>query len=347
MSSTMGCRKEVLTAAWAVLLGAFALSHPATASEPPAQPATGALGGAGPCAVGAKTSGFGNRSQYIWVQTPTGTGQPRTGGRCDDNKRPVVFISPGYSSMTPSSYPHLIADMVSNGHIVVYVNYSLFPVMPSVNYPQVLDGFVVAATTFNARLGNRMDLDNIGVWGHSLGAGMVPWLGKELYARGWGYDSLWLLSSATSWVFWVELAGPIDIPNHTHAMVVAYDQDNKADHRVGIDLFEAYDVPDSQKWHIQVLSEGSYVADHATPGSAAVDHLDWYGVHRPYQILSDCARTGTNCDADLSYMGTWSDGHLATQAVVSDDPLDMGPSPAQLVECGEDNHQGTPSRCGP
>lgn len=53
------------------------------------------------------------------------------------------------------------------------------------------------------------------------------------------------------------------------------------------------------------------------------------------------------CDADLSYMGNRSDGHLAAQAFVSDDPGDIGPSPAQLVEYGDDNHQGTPSRCGP
>lgn len=346
MKSTTRHRSIILAAACILVSGVLALPEPASAATPPAKPAMGQLGGAGPCTAGPKTSGYGNRTQYIWVQTPTGTGRPRTGGQCNDSNRPVVFIAPGYSAMTPSSYPHLIADMISNGHIVVYVNYSLFPIQPGTNYPQVLDGFKVAATTFNARLGNRMDLDNIGIWGNSLGAGMVPWLAKEMYASGWGYESLWLLSSATSWAFWVELAGPIDIPGHARAMVVAYDQDDKADHRVGIDVFEAYDVPDSQKWHIQIRSEGSYVADHLTAGSAAANHLDWYGVHQPYQALSDCARTGANCNADLSYMGMWSDDHLATQAIVSDEPVDMGPAPA-LVECGEDNQQGAPSRCGP
>lgn len=342
-SAARRCR-NVLTAALVFVLGMLAL--PTTAATPPAKPATSELGGAGPCTAGPKTSGYGNRAQYIWVQTPTGSGQPRTGGRCDDSKRPVVFIAPGYSAMTPSSYPHLVADMISNGHVVVYVNYPLFPVMPGANYPPVLDGFVVAATTFNARLGNRMDLDNIGIWGHSLGAGMVPWLAKELFARGWGYDSLWLLSNATSWVFWVELTGPIAVPSHTRAMVIAYENDKETDHEVGIDLFEAYDLPDEQKWHIQIQSDGSYVADHGTPGSAAANYLDWYGVHQPYQALSDCARAGLNCDVDLSYMGMWSDGRLAMQAIVSDDPTDMGPSPAR-VECGDNNWQGTPSRCGP
>ena len=338
--------RSVPTAVCALLLGALALPASALAATPPTQPAPGQLGSAGPCTTGPTTSGFGNRTQYIWVQTPTGSGQPRTGGRCDDDARPVVFIAPGYSAMTPDRYPHLIDDMISNGHIVVYVNFSLFPVMPGVNYPQVLDGFEVAATRFNARLGNRMDLDNIGIFGHSLGAGMVPWLAKQAHANGWGSESLWLLSSATSWVFWVELTDEIDIPDHTRAMVVAYDQDDKTDHRIGIDLFEAYDVPDDQKWHIQVQSDGAYVADHFTPGRGAADYLDWYGVHRPYQALSDCARTGVNCDADLSDMGSWSDGRPATPAIVSDDPEDMGPSDA-TVECGENNYQGTPSRCGP
>lgn len=346
MKSAMRRRNTPLAAVCALVLGVLALPVTADAATPPAKPAMGELGGAGPCTAGPKTSGFGNRTQYIWVQTPTGTGQPRTGGVCNDNNRPVVFIAPGYSAMSPNSYPHLIADMISNGHIVVYVNFSLFPVLPGVNYPQVLDGFEVAATKFNARLGNRMDLSNIGIWGNSLGAGMVPWLAKQAHANGWGYESLWLLSSATSWVFWVELTGPIDIPSHTRAMVVAYEEDDKTDHRLGIDLFHAYDVPNSQKWHLQVLSDGPYIANHGTAGSAPADHLDWYGVHRTYQALSDCARTGLNCDADLSYMGTWSDGQPATPTIVSDNPDDMGPSPA-TVECGENNHQGTPSRCGP
>lgn len=335
-----------LGAACSLLLAAWATSGPAAAQSPPTKPAAGQLGGAGPCTEGTGKQGYGNRAQYIWVKVPTGTGSPRTGGTCNDSNRPVVLIAPGYSALAPTSYPHVISDMVSNGFIVIYVNFSLYPIRPSVNYEQVLDGYKVATTTFNSQIGNRMDLANVGIWGHSLGAGMVPWLAKQVSALGHGSNSLWLSSNATSWAFWVELTGPIDIPSHARAQVIAYDQDDKTDHRVGIDVFEAYDIPDSQKDHIQIISQGSYVADHGTPGSAAANYLDWYGVHRNYQALADCARFGTNCNVDLSFMGKWSNNVDATHAVVSDNPVDMGPAPA-LVECGDDNGQGTPSRCGP
>ncbi|MGA0605268.1 alpha/beta hydrolase family protein [Phenylobacterium sp. VNQ135] len=332
--------------ACSLALTALAVAIPAAAQSPPTKPAMGQLGGAGPCTEGTGKSGYGNRAEYIWVKVPTGTGSPRTGGTCNDANRPVVLIAPGWGALAPSNYPNLVSDMVSNGFIVIYVNFSLYPIRPDVNYAQVLDGYKVATTKFNSQIGNRMDLANIGIWGHSLGAGMVPWLAKEISALGAGSNSLWLSSNATSWAFWVELTGPIDIPSHAHAQVIAYDQDTKTDHNVGIDVFEAYDIPDSQKDHIQIQSDGSYVADHATPTEGAANYLDWYGVHRNYQALADCARFGTNCNVDLTDMGQWSNGVDAKEAIVSDDPQDMGPADA-LVECGEDNGQGAPSRCGP
>lgn len=325
---------------------AVAAAGPVAAQSPPTQPAAGTLGGPGPCTEGTGKNGYGNKTEYIFVKVPTGTGSPRTGGTCNDSNRPVILISPGYGTLTPTTYPNLVNDMISNGFIVIFVNYSLYPIRPDVNYEQVWDGYQVATTTFNAQIGNRMDLTNVGIWGHSLGGGMVPWLAKKVSSLGHGSNSFWLTSSATSWAFWVELTGPIDIPSHTRVQVLGFEHDDKADHRVGIDVFHALDVPYSQKDYIMIKSQGSYVADHSVAKGSTPNYLDWYGLHRNYQALADCARFGTNCNADLTYMGTWSNAQPATPAIVSDSPVDLNP-PTGLTECGEDNEQGTPSRCGP
>jgi hypothetical protein len=322
---------------------------PAAAQTPPQQPAVGQLGGEGPCTKGTRREGFGAEGNYNWLYVPTGTGSPRTGGTCNDNARPVIFIAPGYSALLPSIYGDLIDNMVSNGYMVVFANYTLL-FRPEYVYPQVITGYEYATTTLNSRAGNRMDLTNVGIWGHSYGGGMLPWLAQQFASRGWGSNSLWLSSNATSWVFWQPLTGPLDIPAHTRVQVIGYDQDDKVDQRIGIDMFHAFDIPYSQKDFIQIQSQGSYVADHSTPTSKASDgppnYLDFYGDFRNYQALADCARFNTNCSVDLTFMGTWSDGTDAVPAIVSDDPIDMGPEDA-LAECFEDAGTNTPNRCGP
>ena len=320
----------------ASVLGAVSGSSAYAADPaPPAQPAMGQLGGPGPCSKGSTPSGFASLGQKVWLFQPTGSGTPRTGGTCNDKTRPVVFIAAGFSALIPEAYQHLIDDMVSNGYMVVYVNYTLM-YAPSIVYPQVDEGFRYGAGWLNFVSGNRMDLANIGIWGHSYGAGMLPWLSNKAAARGWGSSSLWLSMNATAWLFWVPLTGPIHLPKNARVQVIAYDADTKADHRVGIDAFSAFDIAASQKDHIQIRSDKGTVADHFTPVTWDLswlphDHLDFYGVYRNYQALGDCARAGKHCDADLSYMGTWSDGREAIRAVVSDTPVDMGP-PAAL-EC--------------
>lgn len=328
----------------AVVVGLVATTAaPAAAATPPTRPATGTLGGLGPCAQDTRSKGWGNRAQQVWVHYPTGSGTPRTGGTCGDSNRPVVFIAPGYSALYPGVYQGLVDDMVSNGHIVVFVNYSL-TFDPNGVYPQVLDGYEVAVDRYSR---SRMDLANIGVWGHSYGGGMVPWLAQQVDALGWGGDSLWLVSSATSWVYEVGLDGPIPIPSHARAQVIAYDVDDWVDQRIGIDVFRSYTIPASQKDHIHVPSDVGFPADHTTPrsdSSADTDHLDWYGVYRNYQALSDCARAGTHCGADLTYMGTWSDGHEAPRATVTDTPVDRG-LPARAECPGEAGLFESPRTC--
>ena len=67
--------------------------------------------------------------------------------------------------------------------MVVYVNYTLM-YAPSIVHPQVDEGFRYGAGWLNFVSGNRMDLANIGIWGHSYG-GNAAWLSNKAAARGW------------------------------------------------------------------------------------------------------------------------------------------------------------------
>jgi len=313
-------------AAIAALVLATAWSQPAeaqTAASPPLQPAPGQLGGEGPCGQSVQSwISVGRVLQTVWVYQPTGSGIPRTGGTCGDASRPVVFFAHGYGAILPSSYAGLIDNLVSNGNIVVYVNYTVLAT-PSLAYSQVDNGFGDAASRTP-----RMDLDNVGYMGHSYGAGMVPWLVQRGDARGWGGDSLWFQMNASFYAFQIG-SGPIAMPAHARGLVVSHADDANLDARIGIEIFDDLQLPDSQKEHVTVRTDchqgTCVVADHTLSSSSGENHLWFYGVFRNGQATADCARTGTNCDADLTSMGTWSDGHPATPAIATDDPVDMGP----------------------
>jgi hypothetical protein len=50
------------------------------------------------------------------------------------------------------------------------------------------------------------------------------------------------------------------------------------------------------------------------------DAIKFYGIYRVGAILESCALVGKNCDADLSFMGNWSDGTPVLPSIVTDNP---------------------------
>lgn len=319
-------------------------------ASPPQQPALGQLGGNGPCRKGATPTGIASMGQQVWLFQPAGTGSPRTGGTCNDRKRPVIVIAHGATAIIPLVYQEMIDNMVSNGYMVVYSNQTLLW-YPEITYNQVLTGARYAYNWLDLWTDRRMDVSNLGIWGHSSGGGMVPWLAQQAEINGWGRNSMWLQLNAPYFAFKVGQSGPIHIPAHARMQVVNYEHDDKSDAGIGIDIFESATLPDSQKDHVMVMTDGTYVADHGSMKSWALKttpstHLAFYGVWRNYQAMGDCARYRVNCDVDLTYMGTWSDGHEATRAIVTDDPVDIGPPALDTCDYFASwKKHGTPHLC--
>ena len=168
--------------------------------------------------------------------------------------------------------------------------------------------------------------------GHSMGGGATPYLAQQAAARGWGSEALWLFQLAP--VFTTRVgSGPIKVPGHTRVVVETYDNDFIVDARSGIQQYRDYAIPSSQKKYVMVRTDdhggpaATLLATHTSPNSllAPEDAIRFYGIYRVGDALESCALWGKNCDADLTYMGKWSDGREVRRSISSANPVDAGP----------------------
>jgi hypothetical protein len=311
-------RRRVAAALLAVGL-AVAASACATG---PTQPTTG-LGSDTPCGrTDVQLTNPGAPANPIYVAYPQGTAAaPLTGGTCGDADRPVLFLVHGYLASFNWVYEGVVNHFTRTGNIVVMGTYGtdLADVQGSANR-------ALAAIDAAVPQLEREDLDNVGLIGHSLGGGMLPYVTQQVVARGWGSDGLWAFLLAP---YRGIGTGTIDLPGHTRVVVEAYDGDTLVDNQVGIDLFHRMSVPDSRKDHVTVRSSSNggttLSAVHTSPNSgiAPDDAIKFYGIYRVGDALQGCALVGRDCGADLGEMGNWSDGTPVLRSVVSDNPSSL------------------------
>ncbi|HIW91507.1 MAG TPA: hypothetical protein H9870_07600 [Candidatus Corynebacterium avicola] len=332
-----------LCAAFAALLAIavapLASAAPASSSgqivHPPAQPSEGP-GSAGPCGSSSTTTvNPDDPTQKTIVYSPEGSAEtPLTGGHCNDAKRPTVVLVHGLMSgidaqIAGQSVLHkdLIDHYVSQGNVVVFSTWATNP-YDFEGSIKTLDKTIGGAEA----LAPRGDFDRLGIVGHSMGGGAVPYLAQKADERGWGSEAMWLFQLAPAFTAGLG-TGPIELPEHARVVVEGYDNDQIMDNRVGIEMFNAYTLPDDQKKHITVHGDGHGTvhkldASHMTPNTMLhpEDALRYYGIYRTGDALQSCSLTGQNCDEDLSYMGRWSDGTPVTPATVTNEPADVGPT---------------------
>lgn len=321
----------VLLVASTVVAMAMTVASPASAQTPtpPQQPGLNQLGGPGPCTV-PTTPIVADNAAYdaqfsadlnVWVWQPGGTGSPtRTGGTCNDNSRPVLYMTHGYWCDVGPDNTQVISNMVSNGYVVVFANYPCDWAaweIPDAGFAQ------------SAGMTARDDTSRIGVMGHSWGGGMVPNLINAAASRGWGSAWRWVaILAGTDWCL-VCAGQPLPLPAGTRVLMVVYEEDTAVPPSVSAILFDRFTgVSTNHKRYVTVRSDcrgqnpcpTGLTAGHLTPVDATLSHLDYYGTFRNLHAFSDCARNNTACTANLAFMGTWSDGVAATPALVTTDP---------------------------
>ena len=307
-------------AAIAVAAAGLVVSVAACAPGPP-QPAPPAPGSNAPCErTDVRLTNPDRPANPIYVAYPSGAAAtPNLGGTCGDAARPVVFLVHGWLANSNVLYEGIIDHFTRTGNIVVMATYgggNLADVQGSANIE-------VAALAAAVPQLERADLANVGLIGHSLGGGMLPYVTQQVAVRGWGTAGLWLFSLAP---YQGIGSGPIGLPAHTRAVIEAYDRDTLVNRAVGVDLFHRMSMPTSQKDHVTVRTSshgnGQLTAQHTSPNSiiSPDDAVKFYGIYRVGDLLESCALTGRSCAADLSSMGNWPDGTPALASVVTDDP---------------------------
>jgi triacylglycerol esterase/lipase EstA (alpha/beta hydrolase family) len=287
----------------------------------PPQPTPPALGSNSPCGrTDVQLTNPSNTANPIYVAYPTGTASARlTGGTCGDSNRPVVFLVHGWLANSNVLYEGVIDHFARTGNIVVMATYG------SGNLADVQGSADIEVQAIAAAVPQleREDMTDVGLVGHSLGGGMLPYVTQQVVQRGWGGDGLWMFSLAP---YQGIGSGTITFPAHARAVIEAYDQDILVSRSVGVDLFRRLSIPNSQKDHVTVRSSShggaSLTAQHTSPNSiiSPDDAIKFYAIYRVGDILEGCALTGQNCSADSSLMGSWSDGTAVPPLVVTDNP---------------------------
>lgn len=186
-------RARVARASTAALLVVGLIVAAGCAAGPP-QPPTGP-GSNTPCARSdAQLTNPGVPANAIYVAYPTGSAStPLMGGTCGDVRRPVVDLVHGDLDSFNWVYEGVINHFARTGNIVVMATYA----SDIANVQGSADAALQALAPAVPQL-QRRDLSHVGLIGHSLGGGMLPWVTQQVVARGWGSAGLWMFSLARS-----------------------------------------------------------------------------------------------------------------------------------------------------
>ncbi len=204
-------------------------------------------------------------------------------------KRPVIFFSHAFgASNWKRAYTPLLQHITSNGYITVYSPYQTIKSNFDERYATLWKGFELAVQKF----GNRMDLTRVGFVGHSFGGGATPAMAyKGLVDMKWGKKGAFMYICAPWYSFQITPEKLRKFPGHVVLMMQVYDQDDTNDHRMAIDIYNDFRLPDSQKYFQVVRSESingcEIVADHITPGKNPSLRLKQYAVFRPFDAVID------------------------------------------------------------
>ena len=252
---------------------------------------------------------------------------------------PVVFFAHGLGATRPVHYQQLVDHLASRGFAVVYAPYPTVAAGNERRYQVLWRGFEAGLDALGPRANER----RVGFLGHSYGGGATPSLAhRALVERGWGADGAFLMVMAPWYVLGTSRAALAELPSHTRLAVQVYDRERINDHQIAIDLFEAVELPESQKLFVTLRSDEhgdcELEAGHTTPATDGIrgrlDALDHYGVFRLVDVIAADALLGdphareifAGAPRDLADMGRWSDGEAVRPLTATRKPAAERPS---------------------
>ncbi len=307
-------------------------------AAPPTQPADGPGGSAATYIVGLAEE-HGSMPTGYWLFEP-GT----TEGALPTEPMPLVIFFHGYTAIEPEIFRPWIDHIVRRGAIVVYPFYQN---ADDVILPGFIENGETAIRNALSELAKPghvpVDLNRVGVVGHSVGAALTA-----DYAAIAARDGL----PVPSIIMPVEPAGCVDcnelppgwgvplmdfsaIPSGVRAYIITGSDDSVAGDAGAKHVWNGMTaVPLDQRDYIIIHSDlhgfPLLFADHdfpvAGPLPEKLNTLDWYGTWKLFDLLTDCAFANKGCDQAFggteaqTFMGVWSDGTPVAPAIVDNNP---------------------------
>ena len=256
-----------------------------------------------------------------------------------DSLAPVVFLSHAFLTSNVHYHQGLIDHLVSNGNIVIYVRSFAFEInIPFLmRYDNLMSGFQEAADL----LSNRIDTTRIGFIGHGFAAGAVPAIAHEyVVKKKWGQNGCYLFLSAPWYMYQMNKNRLNSFPKNMKMIVEVFNENKINDWRIGNDIFNAIQIPKSNKNFIILSSDRNqnrrikanmlaFCSRPARYGPNQENSLDYFGTYRLIDALSAAAlyndSTGQNIalgwnNPEQRYMGKWKDGTPVRELISTDRP---------------------------
>lgn len=197
----------------------------------------------------------------------------------------------------PTVYPDLVRWAIGKGWSVIFVPFPASGLSVVARYDVIWSGFQTAAA--DAAAGPRLDTSKLCVWGHSFGAGAAPWLAWQAsHEFGWGSNGLCVMSCAPWFMYRMPSERLGQLPAGMDLLLQVYDQDTVNDHQMAIQIYSTAALPSANKDYVLISGDSYAPAPHSTPSSsgpngAVLDDLDWYGVFRMVDAMTDHVWQGT------------------------------------------------------
>lgn len=201
---------------------------------------------------------------------------------------PTIFYAHGYGGNDTLYQIELLRHIASRGWAAIFVPYRTYGVTVAERYATLLDGFQDAVKAYP----NVLDTAHVGFFGHSFGAGALPYLAFQLLTgKGWGTSGSFLYCSAPWYSYYLGDTALASFPTNTSLLTVLYQEDTVNDHRMGIDIFRNLAISDSLKDCLMVSSDTVdgyvYLADHSLPSQYAPENgeYDAYDSRITFRLL--------------------------------------------------------------
>jgi len=249
---------------------------------------------------------------------------------------PVVVFCHGWGGVEPAIYRAWIDHIVRRGAIVIYPLYQANLRTPTADFLPNAEAAVREALAFLAdgTSGIALEQGHLAILGHSAGGNVAASLAADADAAALPRFAAVMPvepgNSSEPPRLAVPLSDPGRIPAGTLLLVLVGAGDHVVGERDGRRIYdEATQIAPRDKNLLEIESDShgspTLLANHFAPTAATgisggqlhagrIDAIDWYGLWKAFDALTDAAFYGRNRDQALggtpaqTFMGRWSDG---------------------------------------